>query len=349
MAICEYLVNNRQMPQLQFDLFFATTQNKPMQLGNDTNQAAINNIVSEFSAAMSFVGKPDVLRVFTSHVDPDRQVLRVGLGDKAYALKIDFSSDVTARLAREFDGLKALNAHFVNYDKLGTATPVYLSPAGTFFAMEFLDFNTAGRRLKESGQDQTTKQVYRRAGLWLTAMHEFKPKKRSPFYGEWMHQEVDARIADGAMQAPFALAETMRNTLEAQIAEVQLTKDTRVWSHGDFHSENIMLGPGMTYGFDLTEARMKLAIYDIVDFLKVDIYRPMRGQEIDSSGLIAKHRDMFFRGYKHKVNPKLFDLAMRGRLLIDWVTITKDGFASRESQRIRFERLKERLNVAFNL
>lgn len=320
-----------------------------MQIGKDPKQPIINAMVAEFADAMRFDGKPDVLRVFTSHVDADRQVLRVGLGDKAYALKIDFASDETARLAREYDGLKALNAHFQSYDKLGTATPVYLSPSGTFFAMDYLDFHTAGRRLKASGNEQTTKQVYRRAGLWLTAMHEFKPQKRSPFYGEWMFEEVDARIAEGQMKAPFALAETWRNKLANQIAEVQLTKDTRVWSHGDFHSENIMLGPGMTYGFDLTEARMKQAIYDIVDFLKVDIYRRVPGEEIDSAGLIAKHREMFFKGYKHKVNPKLFEVAMRGRLLIDWVTITKEGYENRESQSIRYARLKDRLEVAFRI
>ena len=34
------------------------------------------------------------------------------------------------------------------------------------------------------------------------------------------------------------------------------------------------------------------------DFLKVDIYRQMPGEEIDSSGIIAKHREMFFKGYE---------------------------------------------------
>jgi Ser/Thr protein kinase RdoA (MazF antagonist) len=58
----------------------------------------------------------------------------------------------------------------------------------------------------------------------------------------------------------------MRDILADQIDAVQMMKDTRVWSHGDFHSENMMLGPGITYAFDLTEARMKLAIYDIVTF-----------------------------------------------------------------------------------
>ena len=214
--------------------------------------------------------------------------------------------------------------------------------------MNFLDFRTAGERLKESQQVQTTRQVYRRAGLWLTAMHEFKSQKRSPFYGEWMPIEVDARIDDGQMRAPAQDVARMRDILADQIDAVQMMKDTRVWSHGDFHSENMMLGPGMTYAFDLTEARMKLAIYDIVDFLKVDIYRDGTGEMIDRSGIIASHREMFFRGYKHSVQPELFDVAMWGRLLIDWASISQQAyFEDRDGQRKQFARLKELLDIAF--
>jgi hypothetical protein len=315
----------------------------------DPNFDAINAMVNEFTQAMGFIGTPDVERIFTSHLLPlERQVLRVTLGEKIYALKLDFTSDVTERLAKEFAGLEKLSAHFQTYDKLGTATPIYLSKTGTFFAMNFLDFRTAGERLKESQQVQTTRQVYRRAGLWLTAMHEFKSQKRSPFYGEWMPIEVDARIDDGQMRAPAQDVARMRDILADQIDAVQMMKDTRVWSHGDFHSENMMLGPGITYAFDLTEARMKLAIYDIVDFLKVDIYRDGTGEMIDRSGIIASHREMFFRGYKHSVQPELFDVAMRGRLLIDWASITQQAyFEDRDGQRKQFARLKERLDIAF--
>jgi hypothetical protein len=315
----------------------------------DPNFDAINAMVGEFAQAMVFTGTPEVVRIFTSHLLPlERQVLRVTLGDQIYALKLDFTSDVTKRLAQEFEGLKKLSAHFQTYEKLGTATPVYLSRTGLFFAMEFLGFRTAGQRLKESQKVQTTRQVYRRAGLWLTAMHDFKTRKRSPFYGEWMPIEVDARRDEGQMQAPASDVARMRDILAEQIEDVQLVKDARVWSHGDFHSENMMLGPGVTYAFDLTEARMKLAVYDIVDFLKVDIYRQVPGVVIDKSGIIASHREMFFKGYKHSVNQKLFDVAMRGRLLIDWASITQDGFKAREGQRLRFVRLKERLDIAFS-
>ncbi|HCP80633.1 MAG TPA: hypothetical protein DIT67_03255 [Octadecabacter sp.] len=314
----------------------------------DPNFQAISAMLREFADAMGFDGEPEVARIFTSPVFPlERQVLRVILGDDIYAMKIDFTSDVTTRLAKEFEGLKQLNAHFQTYDKLGTATPVYLSKAGTFFAMDFLDFRTAGQRLQQSQQLQTTRQVYRRAGLWLTAMHEFKERKQGKFDGKWMVHEINARIEDDQMEAPLADVERMRDILREEIVDVHHTKETRAWSHGDFHSENMMLAPGMTYAFDLTEARMKMALYDTVDFLKVDIYRQMPGEEIDRSGIIAMHREMFFKGYKHKIKPKLFDVAMRGRLLIDWASIEKAGYARNESQQLQYLRLKQRLDIAF--
>ena len=314
----------------------------------DPNFHAISAMLREFSDAMDFHGLPKVERIFTSPVLPlERQVLRVALGNDMYAMKIDFTSDVTARLAKEFEGLKQLSAHFQAYDKLGTATPIYLSKAGTFLAMNFLDFHTAGQRLQLSQQLQTTRQVYRRAGLWLTAMHAFKEQKQGKFDGKWMVHEINARIEDGQMKAPLADVERMRDILREEVVEVHHTKSLRAWSHGDFHSENMMLAPGMTYAFDLTEARMKMALYDTVDFLKVDIYRQMPGEAVDRSGIIAKHREMFFKGYKHNVKPTLFDVAMRGRLLIDWASIEKQGYAKNESQKLQFLRLKQRLDMAF--
>ncbi len=305
-------------------------------------------MASEFAKHIGYAGLPRFEVVFVSPVEPEaRQVLKVTLGDEAYALKVDFTSAETGRLEGEFNDLKALHRHFSGYDKLGTATPLYLSPTKRFFAMEYLDHYTAGRRLRRSDSAQATKQVYRRVGLWLTAMHEFKPQKRSPFYGRWMPQEVDQWIAQGQMVADEAAVARMNAQLAEQIEEVQLVKDTRVWSHGDFHSENIMLGPGMTYAYDLTEAKMKLALYDIVDFLKVDVYRDTPAAEVDSSGITAAHREMFFRGYKHKVKPKLFEVAMRGRLLIDWASITPQSHAANEEDRVRFAQLRKRLEIAF--
>ena len=278
----------------------------------------------------------------------ERQVLLVTLGDDSYAVKIDTTSPETGRLESEFKGLQDLTAHFSTYEKLGTATPIYLSPSKTFFAMDYLGHQTAGQRLQGREQDQTARQVYRRAGMWLSAMHDFKPHKKGQFHGRWMMVETDALLEAGDMHANPDDVIRMRDELSIQVEKTGNTKDIRAFSHGDFHSENIMMGPGMTYGFDLTEARMKMALYDAVDFLKVDVFRPFKAGDVDRSGLIKTHREMFFKGYKHKVNQSLFEVAMRGRLLIDYAAISKSAYANSEGNRKRFQLLKVRLDIAFS-
>lgn len=314
----------------------------------DPNDPMHKAIVREFAQHMGFDGIPQFSCVFVSPVAPtERHVLKVTLGETSYALKFDATSPETGRLEDEYSGLQELSAHFGGYDKLGTATPLYMSPSKTFFAMDYLDHKTAGERLQGREQDQTARQVYRRAGMWLSAMHDFKPHKRGQFHGRWMLVEIDALLEAGQMQAAVEDIDRMRTMLSVQVEKTGNTKDIRAWCHGDFHSENIMMGPGMTYAYDLTEARMKMALYDAVDFLKVDVHRPFKPEDIEASGLIAAHREMFFKGYKHKVNPKLFDVAMRGRLLIDWVTITKEQYSTNERDRSRFGHLQRRLNIVF--
>ncbi|WP_375280087.1 aminoglycoside phosphotransferase family protein [Pseudooctadecabacter sp.] len=316
---------------------------------SDPNAPALNDMIREFAAHIGFGGTPQVSRIFTSPVAPDaRQVLKVTLGTQTFALKVDMTSHETGRLTEEFEGLKDLSAHFAQYDKLGTVTPLYLSPGGRFFAMDYLNHKTAGQRLQGREQDQTARQVYRRTGMWLSAMHDFKPQKKGQFHGRWMLVEIDALIEAGQLQADVHQLRRMRNILSEQIETTGNTKDIRAWCHGDFHSENIMMGPGMTYAFDLTEARMKMALYDAVDFLKVDVFRPFEPGDVDASGLITAHREMFFKGYKHRIKQHLFDIAMRGRLLIDWAAITRDAYANSEIDRKRFDRIKPRLEIAFS-
>jgi Ser/Thr protein kinase RdoA (MazF antagonist) len=97
----------------------------------------------------------------------------------------------------------------------------------------------------------------------------------------------------------------MRAILHEQTRKVNKIRDTHATSHGDFHSENMMLGPGMTYGFDFTEARAKMAVYDVVDFLKCDIYRDAPVDQIDEADITKTQRDMFFKGYNTR-STKMF-------------------------------------------
>ncbi len=308
----------------------------------------INAMIREFAAARGFVGMPEHRLIYTSADFPEtRQVWQVALGPDVYALKLDHEADSDGRLTKEFHELQNLLDHFAQYDKLAVVKPVYLSPGGTFCVTEFLDLQTAGTRLNDSANEQNRRQVFRRAGLWLHAMHEYKPQKRKEWWGNWMVKELDEIVARGDMQADPDDVALMRAILREQIHKVNRTRDIHASSHGDFHSENMMLGPGVIYGFDLTEARAKMAVYDIVDFLKIDIHRDTPVDGLDSAGITALHRQMFFKGYKHKINQDVLDVSLRGRLLIDWASITKASHSRHEFSRSKFRKLKHRLDIAY--
>ena len=310
----------------------------------------VNAMIREFAEARDFTGMPEHRLIYRALSYPDtRQVWQVVLGPDIFALKLDHDAEPDGRLAKEFAELQNLSRHFAKYDKLGLATPVYLSPSGRFCVTEYLDHKTAGERLQSVENDQTRRQVFRRAGLWLHAMHEYRPIKQNGWTGDWMIRELDALLERGEMQAAREDVEVMRAILREQIKKFHKTRDLHATSHGDFHSENIMLGPGMTYGFDFTEARRKMAVYDIVDFLKCDIHRDTPREGIDSAGITTVHRDMFFKGYKHGINQAVLDVAIRGRLLIDWASITRKGHEVHRVQRIEFRKIKPRLDIAFGL
>lgn len=310
----------------------------------------VNHMIREFAAARGFRGAPEHKLIYRALSYPNtRQVWRLELGEDVFALKLDHEAEPDGRLTKEFAELEKLQAHFAKYDKLGITTPVYLSPSGRFCVTEFLDHRTAGERLQAVENDQTRRQVFRRAGLWLHAMHEYRPIKKNGWTGDWMIRELDAILARGEMQAPRADVEAMRAMLAEQIAKHHKTRDLHATSHGDFHSENIMLGPGMTYAIDFTEARRKMAVYDIVDFLKTDIHRDTPRDGVDDSGITAAHKAMFFKGYNHPINRDCLDVSIRGRLLIDWATITRKGHEVHRVQRIEYRKLKPRLDIAFGL
>jgi len=308
----------------------------------------VTDMIREFAASQNFADPPQSRMIYQSAVFPDtRQVWQVTLGQHVYALKLDYQGEADGPLAKEFKELGALAKHFAKYEKLGLVTPVYLSPTGKFMVTRFLDLKTAGQRLKDAENPQTRGQVFRRAGDWLHALHDFSPRKRKEFWGNWMIRDLDEILARGDMQADPEDVTRMRDMLHTQVRTVNRIRDTHATSHGDFHSENLMLGPGITYGFDLSETRRKMAVYDIVDFLKVDIYRDTPPDEVDSAGITASHRDMFFRGYTHHIDKQILDVALRGRLLIDWALTTPQGHTQHRVQRIAFRKLKLRLDIAF--
>jgi len=102
-------------------------------------------------------------------------------------------------------------------------------------------------------------------------------------------------------------------------------------------------------GFLFTEAQVKHAHFDIVDFLKIDAFRPGLLDEVDHTGLTRHAQKMFFKLYRHPIDMEVFGLCMRARLLIDWAAITRERYETSAFQRNKFARFEERLKIAFNI
>jgi hypothetical protein len=58
--------------------------------------------------------------------------------------------------------------------------------------------------------------VFRRAGLWLHAINEYKPQKLKEFWDNWMIKELNEIVARNQMQAPAEDVGYMRPILREQ-------------------------------------------------------------------------------------------------------------------------------------
>ncbi len=226
-------------------------------------------------------------------------------------------------------------------------TPLYLSPDKCFFVTEYIERPTAMQVVRESDNLARIAQVYRRGGAWLHALHSCGPQREAQFWPNWMVESVEEKIALGPL-ARAAQYEPFLARFKAECATLTRAPQRAGFSHGDFHSRNLLLGRGLCYGLDFTEVTDKLLVYDCVDFLKMDVHLDLPKADIDRSGISAHHRDMFFRRYRHQINPEVFECAMRGRLLIDWLAITPKRYKKTDFQRTKFDRLADRLEIAFS-
>ncbi|OUS37571.1 hypothetical protein A9Q94_05735 [Rhodobacterales bacterium 56_14_T64] len=162
-----------------------------------------------------------------------------------------------------------------------------------------------------------------------------------------MFEEIEEILSNALPQAAASEYHPFLDQMLKDSALFANSEDTLVFSHGDFHGDNLILGPGVTYGLDFTEASEKLAVYDIVDFMKADIFRDGPVDEVDRSGILQHNKDMFFRKYRHPINREILDFCIRGRLLIDWIGISKEAHSKSRFQRTKFSRLADRLTLAF--
>ncbi len=312
---------------------------------DERNRAA--GYVAEFSRH-SQAG--DQLRfdcVYRSHDFSDtRLVLRVHGRMQNYALKIDTGSPGTGRLKKEFELLTSLSAHFDRYAASRVIRPYYYSPGNTFFVTEFIDRPTAADLIHNSKDDDQVAQIYRRAGAWLHDLHKLRPSEEYGFRPRWMTDSI-RELSQTVPTHILGEIRPMMAKLENAALTLKGIPGTKVFSHGDFHSQNLIVGQGEMIGLDFTEAQEKLAVYDIVDFLKSDVFRNAHPGDVDRSGILKSNKDMFFRRYRHPVHMEILDFCVRGRLLKDWLSLWQVNHDCSAFEEDRRQRLGERLRLAF--
>ncbi|MCL6285883.1 phosphotransferase [Ruegeria sp. 2012CJ41-6] len=312
----------------------------------NVDHALISGFVEEFAGKFDAKGETAFTCIYRSAGFPDeRQVFLVRIGDRAYSLKIDLMEGQTDRLRNEFAVLQDLHDHFREFDNTRIVRPEYLSPSGRFFVTEYIDRPTATEVIRKTPDSLQAAQVYRRAGEWL---HDFKDQTRAEFTPQWMFDTI-ATLVHGTPKAAATSYSPMINMLRQQGESLTRRNDTCGFAHGDFHGENLLIGKGATYGIDFTEATEKHLVYDIVDFLKMDVFRPANPDELDRSGILRVNKEMFLRQYRHALDIDILDFCIRMRLLIDWLSITEAKHASSSFQRRKFDLIHDRLQQALRI
>ncbi|WP_170427360.1 aminoglycoside phosphotransferase family protein [Ruegeria arenilitoris] len=315
---------------------------------SDEEDACVKTYIREFSDQCLQGPMTGYDCIYRSHAFADtRSVVVLHTSSQAFALKIDTTSPSTERLKNEFELLSALHQHFDGNETSRVVRPVYLSQGGEFLVTEYIDRPTAVDLIYNSADDNQVAQVYRRAGSWLNDLHARHPPTRYAFKPRWMTDSLSELI----QAVPRDIANQSRAMVDEMLAEgarLKGTEDLRVFSHGDFHGQNLIVGQGKTIGLDFTEARDKLAVYDIVDFLKADIFRETVASEVDRSGILRRNKEMFFRLYRHPINHEILDYCIRGRLLKDWLFLHQITHTCSAFERDRRSRLWARLNLIFD-
>lgn len=285
--------------------------------------------------------------IYRSHAFPEsRLVWKIETPERDYALKIDTLSPDSGRLSKEFDILSKLHDYFRRTGSDRVVKPVYLAPTDEFMVTEFVDRPTAVDIIYNSKDDKQVAQIYRRAGGWLHRLHGFQDHRDYAFRPRWMMDSVTDLVGN----VPPHIRELSQPMVTAFLVEAENLRnrpDLRVFSHGDFHGLNLIIGQGTAIGLDFTEARDKLAVYDIVDFLKADIFRDGQDADIDRSGILKKNKEMFFRQYRHQIDMDILDCCLRGRMLKDWLRLWQTDFSCSGYEERKRDRLEHRLSRAF--
>lgn len=262
-------------------------------------------------------------------------------------LKIDLAPKPT-RLIKEFRTLERLHPLFASDTRVAVIKPVYLSPQGHFHITQYTDGKTAKQKIYAKPDLQAAGQIYRRGGEWLHQLHATEPLEQADIFLHWMFEEIEARRSYAKPQAESVVLDRYITVMQADLVRFNKRQAYKAFSHGDFHGGNLILPQRKSYGLDFTEAEMKLSVYDAVDFLKMDMFAPASENEIGPDGLRKQIRSMFFKTYRHPIDPELLNYCLRGRLLIEWVKVGREIHQRSAFQRSKFSCLQQRLSLAFS-
>lgn len=286
--------------------------------------------------------------IFKSNKYPnERQVFKLTTADRIFALKLDTQAHQTHRLQTEFQNLQKLRAVFQTRPHDDVVEPVYQSNTGTFIVTGFVNAPSALDILRNTSDRAQIAQTFYKAGTWLNHLHNSEDQHRAKFWPKWMLKEIENPNHTATTKAPRDVLSIAVNQLKDTANALRGTLDLKVFSHGDFHGNNLLMGNTTTYGIDFTESKAKLAVYDIVDILMMDLSITAEPHEIGDMGLIQDHVDTFLKGYTCPVSHDVLKFCVKARLLIKWLRISNALYEKSEYQRTQFHELQKRITTAF--
>ncbi|MDC0656445.1 aminoglycoside phosphotransferase family protein [Leisingera sp. SS27] len=320
-----------------------------MLLFAEYDETLLQSHVEEFQAAAGVAGTFSVNCIHKAR-DPGRDQMVFALmheTGRTLVLKKDFQAG-KSWIEREYRLFEKLQPHFGSSGKNRIVTPVYLAADKSFHITEFAEGRTATDILLTPSSPAQVNQVFRRAGAWLYRLHSFSPEEPENIWMQWVFDELEKTAADSSGMISQDHYGRYASQLLDQSRSLQGSPCPRVFSHGDFHSDNLILGSGNACGLDLAYAKHKPAIYDVADFLASDITTPAEPAEIGPGGVRRASTEFFFKTYRRPFSASILNFHLRARLLLKLAHCRAIEVEENPRARKRFDVLLARLESAFS-
>jgi hypothetical protein len=157
----------------------------------------------------------------------------------------------------------------------------------------------------------------RLCGRWLSAFHDAHRRGEVAPFGDEFANSVEEKLAFfTAHGLDRAAADTVRSTLERLHAFGRLRRVTLADQHGDFGPQNVHVGDGHIYVFDLNY-HTAAPVYEDVDYFLVTLetMNPYPRQWLFDRGRVELLRAPFLEGYFGPGDDALRDVLLSGYYL----------------------------------